>query len=871
MSPCFTNFEYSLTHSTLEDYHEVLVTFLYNNKTIKHTVFVKNKKDADNQYYLDEAKKIIEEEDKNKKLLAYVRGYAKKKYNKGLIALITFLSASAISLAGLFTWKYLASGGLTPKPNPTLYKVSAKVANPTQVPNYGVSLTNVNPTNGQDYNADIVLVPPLELQQKAFLPQYKELIDVKINEKQCLAFTYEPKEISEEGGIRTATFFIPKDYIIGNITINVTLVLHQPVVKDVTIHPDSEGYENCEIFVGEGTTTRFDNAITFNPTIQQTFTCKPNSGFIFDDGGFTLDPYNKSNILTTTSGADGTTILIVKINTSMSTSYTLKVKAIPEGTSKEIAVGATQINGCTIRDKDGQEIKVGSDTTVKFTTTQKTYDFTIQFSIPNFVISTSTATATWESEPSITPSVTLEHKGENILRLDLDTETFANLKSLSITVIVEESDSYNIQTFCTSENCTVYDANEQQLGNYETIIAVDKEATSYTFIVGMDTGFKGFIIKKATLIYANYHTTVELVADADTTHLTLNCDSFEGILRIDLEVIAAVFAKTITITIQEGAYANNFMLYSNSTPLTENDSYQITTDESGTITLKCTFLSDQENWALLEKSFTITSENNFPINFAYEDDSTSDNGGYLSVKPNGNNFTINKVTAYPAKELETTFNSDYEYFKIHSVSGNKDISTSKTTIKYIKNEPAVFSIIPKKEGDTFIKQLDLADSYVTCNDAIMDLETSNFGVCYYQFTPNITAATNVTFNIASIDALTTMLEISIFDDGVELENFYSFCTQNNEAFVPCVSSSFKTYFTSLKYTFYLNVDTVVLPKNKISINIYGVEYGEPMVLYENLEKLNTTINGYNYVSSFEISADEITNVEYLIIFIVITP
>ena len=113
MKNTLTNFKYEFVPSTLEGHHEVCVSFKYKEKAVKCFIFIADKENASNSYYLEEAKRRVKRDSENGKLVSYAKGYGKKNNKSGvLVFLIVLFAIAALTFACLFTYTYLKSNGI---------------------------------------------------------------------------------------------------------------------------------------------------------------------------------------------------------------------------------------------------------------------------------------------------------------------------------------------------------------------------------------------------------------------------------------------------------------------------------------------------------------------------------------------------------------------------------------------------------------------------------------------------------------------------------------------------------------------------------------------------------------------------------------
>lgn len=108
--PLFTDFEYSLVPSSLKGYKEVQVMFNYQNQRITTYAFIKETANKGKEYYLNEAKKQINAETRDGRLLKEVKAFINPRRggsSKSTKVALACASVAALALGGLFVYELL--------------------------------------------------------------------------------------------------------------------------------------------------------------------------------------------------------------------------------------------------------------------------------------------------------------------------------------------------------------------------------------------------------------------------------------------------------------------------------------------------------------------------------------------------------------------------------------------------------------------------------------------------------------------------------------------------------------------------------------------------------------------------------------------
>lgn len=104
----FDNFNYVVVPSPLKDFKEVRVMFTYLGKPVTHHLFIAENGSKNNDYYIAEAKKIINEEIANGTLPKQSKHYYKpKKVSTAGKVAIAVLAVAAVGCGSFLTYKYL--------------------------------------------------------------------------------------------------------------------------------------------------------------------------------------------------------------------------------------------------------------------------------------------------------------------------------------------------------------------------------------------------------------------------------------------------------------------------------------------------------------------------------------------------------------------------------------------------------------------------------------------------------------------------------------------------------------------------------------------------------------------------------------------
>lgn len=187
----FKSFKYVVGNDFIyENKIKVKVFFIYGYKNAIRTIDVKKKKDANDSYYVDEAKKVISEEISNGKLAKYAKKYSSPASKRLKFALAAVLSATVIGTGSFYTWKHLD----------TIHQQEAMIAHTVEL------IKNLNPNSSEvEINKAIEAYEALPENLKNSVPEETK----QYLERQIELLKVDKKEAKEVDEV-TITLSIPR-------------------------------------------------------------------------------------------------------------------------------------------------------------------------------------------------------------------------------------------------------------------------------------------------------------------------------------------------------------------------------------------------------------------------------------------------------------------------------------------------------------------------------------------------------------------------------------------------------------------------------------------------------------------------------------
>ena len=205
-----TNVSYRLRNDSVENRQCVEVTFLFDGKNTKRVIYFSSKEGTN---YINEAKKIIENEIDNGKLVRYAKKFHKKGFGVSKLAVVTIATiVGAIAIGGFFAWKYLNTDHSVDPKEGEKVEVETEVVDPTGRA-HKVELTNTAIV-GFDYQTDI------NLKSNATAVALPDKLDKVTSYGQELTndqYAYEYINAT------TGKLMIPAEYVRGPVSIGLTL------------------------------------------------------------------------------------------------------------------------------------------------------------------------------------------------------------------------------------------------------------------------------------------------------------------------------------------------------------------------------------------------------------------------------------------------------------------------------------------------------------------------------------------------------------------------------------------------------------------------------------------------------------------------